>query len=338
MLKIGVVGGGYMGTTHSDAINKNANASLVGIVDIDRERGETLAKERGCAYFSCIDDLLALDGLDVVHICTPTHTHCEFIIKAANAKKHVLCEKPFALEDDEIAEAITAVEENNVKFMVAQVVRFWPENTVIKDYIDSGRLGEIKMVSAQRVLTPPVWADWYFDTKISGGGVFDLHTHDIDNMVDLFGKCTKVYAIGSKYRDGWNYITTSMTFASGIKTMVESSYCAPGDYPFTTGFRVIGSKACIEQSMKANATAKLYARGADDFRLLTLYEEGKERVAVPFPEYDAYHMEIGHFIQCVQNDLPPRVDYNESRNVMRVIRAIHASLETGQVVCTGWQD
>jgi predicted dehydrogenase len=225
------------------------------------------------------------------------------------------------------------VKRNGVKLMIAQVIRFWPENTVIKEYINSGRLGEIKMVSAHRLGQIPAWSKWYRDPEISGGGLFDLHTHDIDNMIDLFGKCTEVYSVCQKYEGCWNYMSTSLTFESGMKTIVESSLNMPGDYPFSTAFRAIGSKACIEQCMKAGANLDDMS---NSIRYLKLYEDGKPCADVPYPKYDAYGCEIEHFADCVDQGREPRISPEESKNVMKVIRAIHESLTTGRSVKTGW--
>jgi predicted dehydrogenase len=335
MARIGIIGAGFMGTAHSAAILKSTKHTLVGIADIDRSKGEALAKDRACKYFSTAEELLAQPDIDIVHICLPTNLHCAYIQKSAAAGKHVLCEKPFSLHDSEIAAAIDATKANNVKLMIAQVVRFWPENVVIKQYKESGVLGEIKMCSAHRLGQIPAWADWYRKPEISGGGLFDLHTHDIDNMIDLFGTCTEVYSIGAK-RDGcWNYMSTSLTFSSGKKSLVESSLNMPGDYPFSTSFRLLGERACIEQTMRAGANLDDMSNSV---RTLKFYEDTKPCVNVPYEAYDAYWCEIEHFADCVDQGVAPRISPEESRNVMRVIRAIEASLSSGKTVPTGWVD
>lgn len=333
MARIGIIGAGFMGNAHSTAVSHSKKHVLAGIADIDTEKGGKLAAEKNCLFFPTAEEMIARDDIDIVHVCLPTNLHCEYIVKAVNGGKHVLCEKPFSLHAEEIDWAIEAARQNGVKLMIAQVVRFWPENTVIKEYINSGRLGDVKMVSAHRLGQIPSWASWYRDPAIGGGGLFDLHTHDIDNMIDVFGKCTAVYSVGQQYEGCWNYMSTSLTFESGMKTIVESSLNMPGDYPFSTFFRAIGSRACIEQCMKAGANL-------DDMsscvRYLKLYEDGKPCADVPYPEYDAYQCEIEHFADCVDNGTDPRISPEESRNVMKVIRAIGESLETGKVVPTLW--
>ncbi len=333
MARIGIIGAGFMGTAHSAAVKTLKDHTLVAIVDIDEAKGRALCAERGCEYLPTIDALLARNDVDIVHVCLPTNLHASTIIKAANAKKHVLCEKPFALHAAEIDAAVEAVEKNGVKFMIAQVVRFWPENVIIKDHVKSGKLGDIKQCYAHRLSQPPAWATWYADPKISGGGLFDLHTHDIDNMIDVFGKCVEVYAVGQQKDGCWNYITTSLTFESGDKSVVESSLNMPGDYPFSTCFRIVGSKACLEQVMKAGANLD----DMSGFRYLKLYEEGEAAVDLPVEAYDAYAAEIKHFADCVDSDTAPRISADESRNVMKVMRAIEQSLKSGKVIATEWK-
>lgn len=335
MARIGIIGAGFMGAAHSAAVRQSKVHTLVGIADIDREKGEKLAAERGCRYFSSAEEMLGQKDIDIVHVCLPTNLHCQYIIKAAQAGKHVLCEKPFALHDEEIAAAIDAAKANGVKLMIAQVVRFWPENVIIKRYKESGALGAVKMCSAHRLGQIPAWANWYREPEISGGGLFDLHTHDIDNMIDLFGACTEVYSIGQKYEGCWNYMSTSLTFKNGMKSIVESSLNMPGDYPFSTAFRLLGENACIEQTMRAGANLDDMSNSV---RTLKLYENGKACADVPYEAYDAYWREIEHFADCVDAGVSPRIPPEESRNVMRVVRAIEESLETGKVVVTGWVD
>ena len=171
MARIGIIGAGFMGTAHSAAILQSKRHTLVGIADIDRKKGEALAQDRACKYFSTAEELLSQPDIDIAHICLPTNLHCTYIVKAAEAGKHVLCEKPFSLHDAEIAQAIEAAKSNGVKLMIAQVVRFWPENVVIKQFKESGALGTIKMCSAHRLGQIPAWADWYRNPEISGGGL-----------------------------------------------------------------------------------------------------------------------------------------------------------------------
>jgi predicted dehydrogenase len=334
MARIGILGAGFMGAAHSAAINNIERHTLVAIADIDRKKGEKLCRERNCLYIPTAEELIARDDIDIVHICLPTNCHEKYIIMAAQAEKNILCEKPFALHADEIDRAVEAVRKSGVKFMIAQVVRFWPENVAIKEYVESGALGEIKQCYAHRLAQPPAWATWYGEKDISGGGLFDLHTHDVDNMIDVFGKCTEVYAVGNKFSDGcWNYITTSLTFASGKKSVVESCLNMPGDYPFSTSFRITGTKISLEQVMKAGANLDDMS---NSIRYLKKYETGKECEDIPYGNYDAYQKEIEHFANCVDTNTDPRIPIEESRNVMKVMRAIEKSLETGQIVPTGW--
>ncbi len=333
MARIGIIGAGFMGAAHAKAVSNSQRHELAGIADIDRQKGEALAQEYACRYYETAEELFRDESVAIVHICLPTNLHCRYIIQASEAGKHVLCEKPFALTDAEIAEAIAAVRKNGTKLMIAQVVRFWPENVVIRQFKESGALGKLKMCSAHRLGQIPVWAEWYRDAAVSGGGLFDLHTHDIDNMIDLFGPCTEVYAIGQKYEGCWNYMSTSLTFQSGMKSIVESSLNMPGDYPFSTSFRLLGENACIEQCMRAGANLDDMS---NTMRYLKLYENGKPCRDIPFEAYDAYQGEIEHFADCVDQGLEPRILPEESRNVMRVIRTIEQSLNTGKVVPTGW--
>ena len=150
-----------------------------------------------------------------------------------------------------------ACKENNVRFMVGQVARWWPEFTVIKDYLDKDKLGKIHMIYEKRLAQHPNWATWHRDPSKSGGGLYDLNIHDIDFLYSLFGLPEKVYAIGWKSPSGcWNHITSSLTWADGTNATCETSLEMTGNYPFSIEFRGTGDKGTLEYTLAAGFNIK----------------------------------------------------------------------------------
>src|SRR5690625_3893406 len=214
-----------MAKTHLDAYKKIDNVNVVAVTAINEEKGKKFAEENDCLYLSNIESILSDKSIDVIDICTPTFTHEELVIKSAKAGKHILCEKPITLTLDSVDRMLDATEKAGITFMVGQLLRFWPEYVAIKNMIDYGDLGDIHMIYANRLAQHPTWGEWFRDPSKSGGGLFDLHLHDIDFIYYLFGRVQSIYAIGKQNDLGaWNHVVTNITFNNGTKAAVESSY------------------------------------------------------------------------------------------------------------------
>ena len=129
MLQVAMIGGGYIGDCHIAAYNAidPSLARLSAIIDANPQAGQKAAEKAGCRYFATLEEALAQCDIDVVDICVPTFLHERFVLQAARAGKHVLCEKPVTLTLESFDRMHGACKENNVKFMTGQVVRFVPE-------------------------------------------------------------------------------------------------------------------------------------------------------------------------------------------------------------------
>ena len=127
MIKIAIIGAGFMGRTHAQIYVKAQNAKVVGLCDKNRELGETFAEEFQCAYFDEIEDLLKQCDVDVMDICVPTFLHEEYVMTAAKHKKYVFCEKPVTFSVRQMDGMIRAVEQSGTRMIVGRVVRFWPQ-------------------------------------------------------------------------------------------------------------------------------------------------------------------------------------------------------------------
>ena len=112
------------------------------IVGRNVEKGEKVAQEYGCRFFTSLKAAKDEVGVDIVDICVPTDLHEQFVKEAAALKCHVLCEKPITFTVESFDRMVEACRGNGVRFMVAQVARWWPEFMVMKDYIEAGKLGK----------------------------------------------------------------------------------------------------------------------------------------------------------------------------------------------------
>lgn len=272
----------------------------------------------------------AVHQIRIIHICLPTFLHEQYVLLAAGHKKHVICEKPVTLSLESLDRMIAATKAAGVQFAVGQVVRFWPEYVRAKEMVEAGELGTIKYARASRLSEHPAWSEWYRRAENSGGGLFDLHLHDIDYLCYLFGKVKQVYAVGRKNSVGcWNHVATSLTFENGMEATAEGILEMPSGFPFTTELNVVGDKKAYCYHMGAGANLENIAAAS---RSTTVYGDGKAETLAIDP-YDAYQKELEDFIGHIEAGTPITViTPADVRHVLSVIVAIRESLETQKTV------
>ena len=341
MVRVGLAGLGFMGGTHAQCYAALPNSELVAVADPEPDRRERFAATFGARAFASLDEMLAGVDLDMVDITMPTYMHREAVEKVAAAGKHALCEKPMALSLTDCDAMIAATRGAGVKFMVAQVLRFWPEYVVIKEVLDSQRLGRVKWVSATRMSAPPIWSwrEWLFDPKLSGGAVLDLHVHDLDMINWLIGAPATITASGVKTKRGAldNVFTMTGGHAGGAPGFAEGSLdMAPG-FPFTMGLKVACEGGDIELNTRLTPNLLVAPAGG-----------GVEHPGVPEVKVEAtagagsagnisalggYFKEVEYYVDCIdQGRDPDRVTPEEAKTAVAMCLAAVRSAETGQAV------
>jgi predicted dehydrogenase len=288
MLRVAVLGAGYMGKKHLDCYMKNSRCTVVYVFDKDIAKAEKTAAAHGVKSTADIGDILD-DSIDMVDICLPTFLHKEYVIMAAKAGKHVLCEKPMAMDLGECDSIIEIVESRKVRFMTAHVVRFTPEYEYIKKIVTDKELGRPIYAAAGRTQPAPVWSDanWLNDPGLSLGGVVDFQIHDLDFMSWVFGSPSSIKSVGSKSKlGGWEQVITVMGYNSGFNSCNEICNLMPQGYPFTAKFKALFTDGYIEYD--SAASKKLYIQRA-----------GLEKVYPEFLTGDGYQNEIDYFIDHI---------------------------------------
>ena len=319
-----------IGNSHASAIVESDKVELTAIVEKNEELGKNAAEEYGCKWYAGAEEMLKNEDVDICDICLPTFLHEEYVCLAAKYKKNVLCEKPVALNVESFDRMVAACKEAGVKFMVAQVVRFWNEYADIKSRYDNGDFGKIKLVCARRLAQHPNWTNWQRNPELSGGGLYDLHNHDIDFLRYAFGEPESIYAVGYKNDTGcWNHIATTIRFKNGVAATAEGAYEMTEGFPFTMHFCINGTDRSASYDFKAGLNIK----DGDTFEQEVIYEAEKEPLIIPKTELDAYQAEIEYFAECVEKGVDPeKVPLYESRQVLQMLEAIRYSLETGEIV------
>jgi predicted dehydrogenase len=230
---------------------------------------------------------------------------------------HVISEKPISMNADDIDRVYETAKKNNVKFMVAQVLRFWPEYELLKEIYDTQKYGKLLSATMTRLGCYPKWSwdGWMMDEKRSGLVPFDLHIHDLDYMVYAFGKPEVVYKYRSK-RPDQDFIAINYNFGD-FNINTEASWYATS-YPFTAEFRFQ-----FEDAVVANENGKMIIYLRDDQKIdLSEVAEG-DTGDINLPKSDAYPNEIKYFFDCVVNDKPvDKIDPEEFRAVLNIINNI----------------
>jgi len=296
-LKVALVGLGFMGRMHASVYETLSNAEVVAIVDKHVEKVEG----RKAPTFATLEEALAAVEIDAVDICLPTDLHAEFTVKAANAGKHILCEKPMALSLNEADQMIAAAEANNVRLMIAHCIRFWPEYAYVTDLQKTEKLGKLLSINLTRYGEFPSWGDenWLADEKRAGGGALDMHIHDTDYALGLLGEPAEMKAFGTIDERGASQMFTTMRFADGAIAHLEGGWNLPPKTPFKMAFRAIFEKGAAIM----------------DGGPLTIYSHDADPLVPEFPKMEAagggnisdmggYYHEIKYFVDRVQSGEP----------------------------------
>lgn len=208
-IRFAVLGGGHIGKRHAAMIYHNPETELVALCDV-RPRHEVGLEEYDVPFFRNVDDLLSADlDIDVVCICTPNGLHAKHACKALEHHKHVVCEKPLALNKSDAEEVIfKALQVSCLVFAVMQN-RYSPPSVWIKELIDSNKLGDIYMVQLNCYWNRDdryyLKSNWKGTNELDGGTLFTQFSHFIDIMYWLFGDITDIQA---KFHDFRHQETT----------------------------------------------------------------------------------------------------------------------------------
>jgi len=339
MIRVGIAGLGGMGTMHARCYAALPNTKIVAGADLQPDRREKLAKSHDVQLFSSYQEMCESAEIDVVDICLPTYLHAEAATAFAQAKRHLLCEKPMALSVAGCDAMIAAAQKAGVQLMIAQVLRFMPDYALVKEIVDSGRFGRVLSVSAARVGGGPKWGsgNWFGDPKLSGGAILDLHVHDVDFVGCLLGRPTLVSAAGTfTEHDGIDTSFTTMTgFPGGAVAFAETSWTRGPKFPFATHLRVDleGGSVALSPRSPTGVLVCPADGGAEHPEPAKPEAGGAVAVGVDVTDLGGYLLEVQYFVNCIEKgETPARVPPESSRQAVQICLAAAQSIRTGQPV------
>ena len=305
-MKIGVVGLGFMGSTHLKAIKKLPGVELVAVSDPQEEilSGDLSGIQgnlggpgekydfSGISRYPNWRDLLRDDNVEVVDFCTPTFLHVENVVEALAAGKHVLVEKPMAIRGADADRMLDAAARSGRILMVAQVLRFFPAYKALREAVISGESGKPRMATFRRRCAAPFWSAWLIDPEKSGGAIIDLLIHDIDFALHTFGEPESISAVGVEdLSRGLDVITANLSYPDNLTVVVQGGWYHPKTFPFSMEYNVVCDEATFEFS-SAGTVPTRYAVDGSEMRLA-------------LDETDGYEAELAYFVECVSQGKQP---------------------------------
>ena len=334
-LRVALVGCGNIGVKgHIPAYAGLPDASITAVCDADADLAKAAAELTGATVYTDFDELLAAADIDAVDICTPPWTHAELAIKAANAGKHIMCEKPIAPSLEDADAMIAAAAAANVTLMVGQTRRFDDRYRTVKEQIDAGKVGRpVYVRRSERQLLPFPADAWYWDTSVGGGVILDIGVHAADLLRWLFDdEPVEVYAVGKAVSaaaaeaKSFDYAQITFKFADGGIGFAETSWAHPGDFGGGqyAALDVLGTDGKIEYSDRDSNP--MLSLSADAGLALPRYF-----ALMSSTEY-AFAAEIAAFVEAVASGSEPAVDPADARAAVAMAVAAQESAVTGKAV------
>ena len=338
-VNVGLIGSQFISAIHAEALKHCAHAHLAAVASPTPGNAQAFAKRFGIpAAFTDYRELLDQSAIQMVVVGVPNHLHCQVVLDAAAAGKHVVIEKPLCLNLAEADRMIAACRENSVKLMYAEELCFAPKYVRLKQLLDSGALGRPTLLKQMEKHDGP-HAAHFWDVERSGGGVtMDMGCHAIEFFRWMLGRppIKSVYAQmdtlvhGDKTRGDDNAILI-IEFANGVTCVAEESWTKLGGMDDRA--EVYGTGGVAYADLLHGNSIETYSVKGYDYAVeksgptsgwsFTIYEEAWNY---------GFHAEMAHFVDCVQHDKQPLVTGEDARAVLEVIFAAYESARTGRKV------
>jgi len=334
--KIGVclIGSGRAGMIHAVNFAKNVpGAYLAAIVDPIEDVAKASCREVGIdTYYLDYTQALEDKSVDAVVIVTPTKFHEEIAVAAANAGKHILCEKPMAMNVAECQNMIDAAERNNVNMQIGFMRRFDAGFIQAKEIVDSGAIGEVVMVRSN-TRGPSVPRPWMYDIRKSNGPLAEVSSHDIDALRWFSGSEFKtIYAIGGNYRcpdakadypDFYDNVIVAASFENGMQGMIDGAQGV--GYAYDSRVEILGVKGCV------------FIGRLTDNAVVTCTTENSSGVYPLVGSWtklfkDAYLSEDVAFINSIQTGAPPKATGHDGLMAVKAVNAGNISIMEKRIV------
>ena len=317
MLRVGLVGSGFMARTHLERYRSMDDARVVAVASPNT--AADFVAEHGLDADTFEDATTMMDAdVDAVDVCSPTPTHRPLVEAAAARDLDVLCEKPIALTLEDANAIARAAADAGITLLVGHVLRFFLDYAAIRRSIADGAVGEVGTVRARRVSPFPDWAPWYADADRSGGVLHDLAIHEFDFCRWAVGDVERVFAREHR-SDGNHRGLATLVFESGAVGYVDAGWDRPPGGDLTSEFEVAGDEGLLEYD------------GADG-QPLAIDTRGDGEPLPPPVERDGYRRQLDAFVDAVEGREEPAVTAEDAIEALRISLAARRSAASGESV------
>ena len=335
-MRFAIIGTGVISTSHAEAIAKNPRAELVAVCDVDKDKAANFAdKHQIKSVYSDYEQLLKSDDIDVVNICLPSGMHSDYTVAAAQAGKHILCEKPLDITKVKMERMIQETRSRDVKLGVIYQRRTLPAAIAARNLIQEGKLG--KMVLGDAYLkyyrSPEYYksAGWRGTWEMDGGGaLMNQGVHGIDLIQWMMGDIQSVFAYSAALVRDIEVEDTAVAvvkYKNGAFGVIQGATSVnPGQ---ETRFELHGN----------DGTIIFDDSGIKQWKIEGSEETGPKVEATASPSSDPTNISAsGHFvivddmIQAILDDRDPMVTGEEAKKAVDVILAIYESAREGKEI------
>ena len=316
-VRIGIVGAGGMAKVHRANIEVIDGAETVAVVGTS-ERTKQTAADWGVPCFDTIKEMVEAVDVDIVDICTPTSSHHDLVMQSLTCGKDTIVEKPIALSYSDAREMLDTAKEKGLHLYVAQVLQFTKEVQTLHKIVESGELGEPLDAVFERLSACPKWAadGWLFDKEKSGLLYYDLHIHDLDVIISVFGS-PNAYSYTSCRGEDKNYPEQiRIDYDYGKLHVIGEAAWFNADIPWTARWRVY-----FENGMLINDEHGLisYQFGREPI-VYDISDEVTISTGINVPPTGWYYNELKHFVECWREGIDsPYVPAEQLLTVMKLL-------------------
>lgn len=310
-----------------------SGACMAAVADVNVQAAKDAAAELGIEHwYTDYKQAIKNPAVDAVVVVAPTNLHKDIVVDCANAKKHVFCEKPMAMNSAECRQMIEACEKNGVKLQIGFMRRHDQSFLKARELLNEGHIGELVMIrSCTRGPSKP--QPWMYDIRKSNGILAEVNSHDIDSIRWFAGSEIKqLFAIGGNFRnkeivqqypDYYDSVVMSGEFHNGIQFSIDGA--AYVQYGYDAQVELVGTKGVLH-----------VGRTQDSFVTCTTPKNGS---VTPYIKswmtlfLDAYLTEDKAFVDCIVRDTAPPVSGIDGMMATRIVEAGNESIRTGRVIC-----
>lgn len=305
MIKLGLIGVGFMGSTHSacyEILSNSADVKITAVADINAEKAQKHARKFGAKVYASAQELIDNADVDTVDLCIPTYLHAEYAIKAMEKGYNVFIEKPVCFNDEQAQKLLDTQIKTGKEVMIGQCIRLWDEYVYLKELVDSKKYGKIEYAVFKRISPRPGWSweNWYLDPLKSGSAVLDLHIHDVDYVRYIMGEPDTIDAKVCVIDGSNEHIFSTYTYGDVIVS-IEGGWDYPSAFPFEMEYRVKFEKATVVFNSGKSVSLIVYLDNGEKIipELNVKVNASKDDLGGNISSLGGYFNELEYFIECL---------------------------------------